>query len=341
MSQNVTISDIAALVSSGELKEAKRQARALIDTADPRHLELVARCAEITETYPRTAVTRLRWLWHQVDAEGRAIIEACAPADGEDRSRPQASDQREQRAPRWNARNRYQTPRDRNPNDEHPSRSPRRRAQIRAQLRKPRPAQRPAREPAVSLRYQESRAGMDDQPQRAERPAGYANDYDKAAVPARRGTACVSCWIERAAADMRHPDDGLCGECRDAGRRGIAPLPNGSRAEAIAARCAYIAANHLPATARVLLRADWHSSPQREQAVIAAWVKAHPIADTTQPADDTAAPLTPCATCTEPRGPRDLRHQQADDGQCAQCRAAAPAETDEDAADARELAAVA
>lgn len=340
MSQNVTISDIAALVSSGELKEAKRQARALIDTADPRHLELIARCAEIAETYPRTAITRLRWLWHQVDADGRAIIEACAPAEGEDRRRPQPD---EQRAPRWNGRNRYQAPRDRNPEDEDESRSPRRRAQIRAQLRKPRPAQNPAREPAVSLRYQETRAGVDDQPQRAERPAGYANDYDKAAVPARRGTACVSCWIERAAADTRQPDDGLCGECRDAGRRGVAPLPNsGSRADAIAARCAYIAANHLPATARVLLRADWHSSTKREQAVIAAWVKAHPIADTAQLADIAPAQLAPCATCTEPRGPRDLRHQQADDGQCAQCRAAAPADTEQEtAAEVRELAAVA
>lgn len=323
MSQNVTISDLAALVNSGAFKEAKRQARALIDTADPRHLELIARCAEIAETHPRTAITRLRWMWHQADADGRAIIAACVPAPGEDRSRPQLD---EQRAPRWNARNRYRAP-----------------STVTVRKGRPRRPQRRDDEPAVSVRYHESRAGVDDQPTRAERPAGYANDYDKAAVPAQRGTACVSCWIERAAADMRPHDDGLCSECRDAGRRGVEPLPNGSsRAEAIAARCAHIAANHLPATARVLLRADWHSSPKREQAVIAAWVAAHPIPDTAKPAHVVAELPAPCATCAEPRRPRDLRRQDSDDGQCAPCRAAAPADTDEEAAaERRELAAVA
>lgn len=323
MSQKVTISDLAALVGAGELKEAKKQASELIDTADPRHLELIARCAEIAETHPRTAITRLRWMWHQADADGRAIIAACVPAPGEDRSRPQSD---EQRGPRWDARNRYQAP-----------------STVTVRQGRQRRPQRRDDEPAVSVRYHESRAGMDDQPQRAERPAGYSNDYDKAAVPAQRGTACLSCWIERAAADIGRHDDGLCAECRDAGRRGVVPLPDGSnRPEAIAARCAHIAANHLPATARVLLRADWHGSPKREQAVIAAWVAAHPIPDTAKPADVVAELSGPCATCAEPRRPRDLRHQDSDDGQCAQCRAAAPADTDEEAAtEPRELAAVA
>jgi hypothetical protein len=331
MSQQVTISDIAARVRAGELLEAKRQARALLDTAEPRHLEVIAQCAAIAETYPRTAVTRLRWMWHQADADARAIIEACAPAPGEDRSRPQPETQL---PPRWNGRTRYQAP-----------------STVTVRQGRPRRPQRRSVEPAVSVRYHETRAGVDDQPHHGERPDGYANDYDRAAVPAQRGTGCLSCWVERAAADLRRPDDGLCSECRDAGRRGIAPLPAGhSHADAIAARCGFIAAHHLPATARHLLRADWQHSQPRDRETIAAWVAAHPITDTptaTDTADEPGARLTKCATCAEPRTPRDLRHQAADDGQCADCRAFAPADTDDvtspaiDASEPRELAAVA
>lgn len=326
MSQTVTISDVAALVAAGELKKAKRQVGALLDTAEPGQLELIAQCADIVQNYPRTAITRLRWMWHRADTGGRAIIEACAPAPGEDRSRPQAD---EQRAPRWNRRNLYQAP------------------STVTTLRRPprRAARRRDTEPAVVTRYHEARAGVDDTPERRERPAGYANDYDKAAVPAQRGTACLSCWVERAATDMRRPDDGLCAECRDAGRRGIAPLPDGhSRADAIAARCAHIAANHRPATARHLLRSDWQHSQPRDRAIIAAWFEAHPIPDTAatraNAATDTPGLLVPCQTCAEQRTPRDLRHQHADDGQCTACRDTAPADATPDT-QPRELAAVA
>lgn len=326
MSPNATIAEIAELVRTGALKEAKAQARTLLDTAEPRHLEIIARCAEITENYPRTALTRLRWMWQHADAHSRAIIAACAPAPGEDRSRPQADTER---APRWTARTRYQAP-----------------STVTVRQGRPRRTRRPVSEPAVSVRYHETRAGIDDQPQRAERPAGYAHDYDKAAIPTQRGTACLSCWTERAAADLAAHDDGLCAECRDAGRRGIAPIPaDGCRAAAIAARCAYIAANHPPATARVLLRADWEHSPQRERLIIAAWVAAHPIRDTAQNADARPEPQRPgpCQTCAEPRTLRDVRHQASDDGQCAQCRDTEPAdETNRDSAPApRVLAAVA
>lgn len=302
MSQQATISDVAQLVRSGEIKQAKQQARALLDSAQPRDLELIAQCADIVQNYPRTAVDRLRWMWQHADAHGRDIIAACAPAPGETYTRP---DDSQVRAPRWTRRNRYQAP----------STVTRR---VRPELRR-RPA-RTARDTAVVIAYDRERAGIDDQPEQTERPDGYVIDYERAALPSLRGAACLSCWIERAAADRnRRPDDGLCAECRDAGRRGIEPLPAGhTRAEAIAARCEFIATTHRPATARTLLRVDWQHATDRDRAVIAAWVHAHPIPDI-QPAES-GPESDPCATCGHQRRPRDTRHVPADDGQCTACR---------------------
>ena len=202
-----------------------------------------------------------------------------------------------------------------------------------AQLRR---AQRKARAEARAVtEYATTRAGIDDAPQRAEQPDGYAVDYERMAInpvardrerPDPRTTAvrdggrpCVAlgCNIEPSRADRAHRD-GLCQECRELGRPGIQVPDNATRAQAIEALCAYIH-QHYP---RALdhLRTEWSRySAQADRDTVAAWVTAN--ATERPAAEQPAAPeLAPCATCGTERVPRDVRWQDVDDGQCANCR---------------------
>jgi hypothetical protein len=152
-------------------------------------------------------------------------------------------------------------------------------------------------------------------------------DYDRAALPPLHGTPCVSCWVERATRDRRAGhDDGLCTECRDRGRPGIPALPQGhARADAIEARCAFIADKYPHAALRVLRRYWQQSSAGHDRDVVAAWVRTHDLTDTqapTTPVAPEAAPveLARCASCAEPRTARDTRHINIEDGLCTPCR---------------------
>lgn len=291
MSHSADISDLATLVKNGKLTEAKRAARTLLDNADPHDLEVIANCAHTLETWPKIGVAKLRHYWQEANAHDRAIIAACVPEPGEQRHRPHLDDGRQ---PRWTRKTRYQAPRD----------------------------NAARQDPAIVTAYQRERAGIDDAPEQTERPAGYALDYDRAALADIQATPCVRCWLERSTTDYAgQQDDGLCGDCRDKGRPGIPALPEGhTRADAINARCAFIA-THFPTAAIKLLRRYWQRcTDPADRATIANWVQQyHPncAAETVPP---TAPEVTACSTCGQERSLRDLRGKAADDGLCTACR---------------------
>ncbi|GAB3289073.1 hypothetical protein [Parasphingorhabdus pacifica] len=327
MSYPGTISDsvlsVAALLRTGDIRAAREQWHETLTSADEHERHVLATCAGILTTCPRTAVKRLREYWRRSDERTQAVIAACAPRPGEQRD--QATEPQPEHAPRWDRRAIEQA-----------------RAQRRAggdvttEIRpEPRRARKRARTEARAVtEYAATRAGVDDAPQRTARPDGYALDYEAAAVypvmsdqdrPDPRTTAvrdggrpCVAlgCNLVPSVADRAHRD-GLCSECRELGRPGIALPTDATRAKGIEALCAYIH-QHYP---RALdhLRAEWHRyGNQTDRDIVAAWV----TANAAQPAGQSAAPELPaCQTCGEDRRPRDLRHLPVDDGQCAGCRA--------------------
>jgi hypothetical protein len=288
------------MVKSGKLREAKRTTAQLLDNVHPSVLALLRECADILSRPTPVARPKLTALWQRSDETGRKIIEACAPARDE-----------------WDHRQVSELPTDHTrPSTPRPrpvttSRgTPASRAELRA-----RRDQRQARKDTAA--YFAQRTEVDDQPRDDDRPDGYALDYDRAAVPALRGTPCVCCWLERSAADQatsRRSDDGLCSECREKGRPGIPELPAGhTRADAITARCALIAAKYHPDTARAILRNEWHrAEAAQDRATIAEWVQAN-AATVDAPAAPVPAQVTPtCGTCGATR--------QIRDGQCVDCR---------------------
>lgn len=259
MTTKATIPDLAHLIKTGDLAEAKRQASTVLANADPHDLQVVGRCAYILETWPKIGVLKLRAYWRNADAHDRAIIATCAPDEDEPpRTRPT-----DDHPPRWTPQNTYQAPRDL------------RHEVMPERVRPPRPRE----ESALVATYERDRAGIDDLPQHPDRPDGYAIDYDRAAVPPLWGTPCVRCWLERSATDQaRHPDDGLCGDCRDRGRPGIPSLPEGhTRADVIQARCAFITATYPHLAVRLLRRYWQQAASDQDRSVIAAWVRRHDI----------------------------------------------------------------
>ncbi len=312
MSQTLCVSDsvfaVAAMVKSGKLREAKRTTAQLLDNVHPSVLALLRECADILSRPNTVARPKLTALWQRSDQTGRKIIEACAPTRDEWDHRQVAE------LPAENP-NRPSTPAPRQVTTRRGT--PANRTELRT-----RRDQRQARKDTAA--YFAQRTEVDDQPRDDDRPDGYALDYDRAAVPALRGTPCVCCWLERSAADQntsRRSDDGLCSECREKARPGIPELPaSHSRADAITARCALIAAKYHPDTARAILRNEWHrAQAAQDRATIAEWVQAN-AATVDAPAAPVPAQATPaCETCGATR--------QVRDGQCVDCRTldAAPA----------------
>lgn len=307
------ISDVARLVRSGQLADAKRLTRKLIDYADPHDLEIIVRCTHVLETWPRIGVLKLRAYWRNANQHDRSIIEACVPENGEQRGHTEPS---AARSPRWTKQNRYQAPRDV-------------RTETRPEARRPASTRRVDRGSSVVEAYLRERAEMPEEAEGEESPVGYQLDYDRAALSPLHGTPCVRCWLERAAYDRRTGhDDGLCTECRDRGRPGITGLPPGhSRSDLIEARCAFITDTY-PHIALRLLRRYWQQAGNdKDRAVVAAWVRDHHTAE--DPALAVPAPRTPastgdgvrCTSCGEPRSSRDTRHLNVDDGLCVDCRA--------------------
>ncbi len=251
------VARLAGLVAQGKFAAARRAAASLIDQADPHTLGLIARCAEALQADRHTATAALDELWLTASEQDAALITACLP--GAD-YRPDLPT--EPVAPAWMRAVRWVPP----------SRVRVRRGPVSA------PARSGDSGVIVSYLAETDSAPGEVRDSGAERPIGYELDYDLAAVHPVRGTPCVGCWIERTRADQRRgQDDGLCGECRDAGHRGIPPLPAGhTRADAVRARCQHIAdtdttgCGGLPA-----LRAEYRRASTADRAVITAWVNDH------------------------------------------------------------------
>lgn len=264
---------VAAMIEAGKVRAARRFTESLLTDTDEATRELLGRCLAALETPDPVRVERLRWLWRHADADGRTLIEACQPRrDARALPRLPAVDAAPTRAPGWTRQTLYRAPRDlgtrRIPAGQRPQ--PKTARQARADDTGEADAYLAERAP---LGEQDARDGID-----AAQPDYDQLDYDRAAVPALRGTPCVWCNVERSSRDQhRRPDDGLCEDCRDTGRPGIPALPAGhTRAEAITARCAHLAAaarddEH----ARRLLRAEWRRAPRAARGVIAGWVGAH------------------------------------------------------------------
>ncbi|UUV32090.1 hypothetical protein NQK81_01195 [Amycolatopsis roodepoortensis] len=320
--------ELTKLVEAGDLPAAKKLGKTLLNKADMRALWLIARIAKLLENRPHGAVDLLRAWWESAPTEAdRAIIAACAPKDGEQRHRPQASNDR---APRWNGRNNYQAPS-----------TVQTRRQDAADLRTRRRARQEAADAAAFRRYKGERGGVADGPQldtredreRAEQVYASGFDYDRAAlhgtdVPFR----CLSCSISRSRYDLNrdrikagHGDDGLCGECRERGYPGIPELANGhSVADAVNARCAFLCAELGAVAARVALQTEWKQAKGRGaiQAAISDYAFTHFPAKDADELPAATAGVAPCTGCPEARTAHDLRAVGEDDGLCAECRAA-------------------
>lgn len=299
-----SIAEVAAMIKNGKNRDAKRLMAQLLDNVKPHVLDLLTECAEILSRPSAVARPELLDLWvrHNTHPEARMIIAACAPAQDE-----------------WDSRQ-LETPevahvqRD-NTHHNSPVHARRSAPASRSDLRGRRAR---ARADQHAAAYTKHRAGVDDQPAYGPRPDAYAIDYDNAALHAMRGLDCVTCWTERTRADhaprVREgdlSDDGLCSECRDKGREGIPSLAHDfTAADAVAARCTYIAARHRPATARTLLNADWHAVGSEAKALIAGWCAANVEMVNAEPV--THEPATVACECGSTTRVRD--------GACADCR---------------------
>ncbi|GAB3686656.1 hypothetical protein GCM10027597_38820 [Saccharopolyspora tripterygii] len=333
MSQSVTIFDsvssVAALLRAGDLDAAREQWDVTLASADEVETAALLECGRILTCYPRTSTVHLRAAWTRAtDPRVRAVIEACAPRPDEQPAHASGSEP-EQEAPRWDRHaieGARATRRTAEPvsTDTDPQRRRDRRQQEQA-----------ARSLTAHLSYTANNpTPTESEPATGGHP-GHAVDYDRMAInpvaqdrerrdPRRtavrgNGRPCVAlgCHVEPSRADESEHSDGLCGECRDAGRPGIQTPDDTTHEQAIEARCAYIW-DHYPA-ALDHLRREWaRCRSEADRATVAAWVKSH-VPD--PPAEPLSAPELPaCATCAAERGPRDLRQQPADDGQCASCR---------------------
>lgn len=310
MTENASFSqcltDVTTAVQRGDITRAKRYAAHLLDQLDDTTHRIVATCVNTIERYPERADIHLRARWKSTTNDThRAVIAAFGTAYMQRDPRPTTPNQRPKPTPA--------------PRDHHTETRPEARRtlteQDRARLRAHDRAE------AQAAAYAD-RAGVDDQPP----PAGvYASglDYDRAAVPALRGTPCVRCWLERTPADHRnHSDDGLCGECRDKGRTGIPDLPaDHTRADAVEARCTFLTTTY--PNARALLLRWWKTyATPADRITITDWVHRHPLPDTPTtaipaPRSDTTADTDPGEQCTRCGYPRA---DNAPDTQCDHCR---------------------
>ncbi len=277
---------IGGLVASGELGAARRDTRNLLDQLADDERDILATVLDTLENYPYPiALQRLRALW-RAQPQHRALITTVVPADDPGIYHPHTpSSDRVERGLRVPRRHRRDTaPRDDRRWTDH--------ARRRTDSTAPEP------ESGAVTEYFADRLGIDDQPEHASPSAGYALDYDRAAIPGLRGTPCVSCWIERPTADQhqpgRHSDDGLCTDCRDADAPAIAELPEAhTRGDWIAARATYIRLHHARAATK-LLRDWWRNADPETRTVLADWVRDHP-----EPAELPAVP-TLAPTITQP-----------------------------------------
>lgn len=249
---------VADLVARGANAEARRRTARIADAADPETRALLGEILGALEKHPTVTLPKLRQLWQVNDDDGRALILACVP-HAERRAEAAQQADRVARAARAERR-------------EYARRAPRD-LTTRQTAPRPRRDQRATEGDAVAGRYFADRVD----PAETDEQADYAAlDYDLAAVPPLRGLPCVAaaCGLERTPRDARRgADDGLCEDCRDRGVTGMAILPaTATRAEAIAARCDYIAATSATTAERdARLRRDDRSLVTRDRFTVAEW----------------------------------------------------------------------
>lgn len=318
-----TISQLTDLVRAGRIREARQVGKSLLSVADARQLWVIRRVADVLESRPRTAAALLKhWQETAPSPEDAAIIAACTPDECEQRRRPQADTGS---APRWNSRNKYQAPSTV-------------RTEQRPELRRRRKSRQEQNDAAAFRRYAAERAGVaegDQIPDRDDRARaeqvyadGLSRDhYEKEAtrtLTSALSLPCVACTVERARYDLHGvaADDGLCAECRDAGRPGIGTLPPGhAMADAVAARYDLMREERGDLGTVQFLKARWPRFTPEVKAAVAAYVERAALSsgktDGTGPAE-----LAPCVSCPDARTARDLRGVAEDDGLCAACRAA-------------------
>ncbi|WP_337832842.1 hypothetical protein [Pseudonocardia sp. TMWB2A] len=257
------LGEIAEMIERGAVRGARARLARLLDTTDPATRLLLVRCVEALEAeHPTTTLARLRREWRQADADGRALVEACAPS-AERRAEKTRDAERTARANRAK-------------DQAHAARKP-------GTMTTRRSAPRGRRDPraadgdTVARRYFADRIdpGADtDEPARDDRL-----DYDLAAVPPMRGLPCVACGVERSATDQRRAvNDGLCQDCREDGTLGIAVQADGATRQAIlTARCDYIAATSTsPAERDARMRRDWRGMTTADKFAVIAWRDAQP-----------------------------------------------------------------
>ncbi|WP_143467019.1 hypothetical protein [Lentzea kentuckyensis] len=329
-----TISELAELVRSGNIRAARKLGRKLLKVAPTRTLWVIARIANELDERPHTALAFINHLLETAPSEeDRAIVAACLPEPGETRRTVERSSQR---APHWNSTNKHEAPRDL-------------KTEQRNELRRKARSRQEQADAAGFARYRVDSAGVadgDQVPDRHDRAAAeqvYASgfDYDRAALYATEVPfACLACGICRGRYDLNgarvqagHGDDMLCGECRAAGCAGLPELVVGhSLADLVTARCSFVWAKHGDVVARALLRSDWRHAPtDAVREIITDYARAYLSAEPPTEARQDVAELSDCVTCGVQREPNDTNAPAADDGQCAACRELA-AELDELAA---------
>ena len=291
---------IATLVGAGKMKAATYAAKSLLATADPAHLAILVKCAEILTDYPhKAALGHLRNGWLRTeDPQARELIAACAAQPNTNQYIPE-SDPRPAPNPHY-----------RRPGKLNVTKRPdlikgqprgKRALKTRQAMSKFDPATATAHEIEQQRRrenwlarrarqavtrdglvygaYAQDRAGVEDDPRRHDDPDAvpYASgnlDYDKNATRPLRGTYCVYCLLERDSASQnthgiradgtrRASDDGLCERCREMQRPGMIELAEGhTLSEAVMTRCQFIADHH-PGQARAyILKEQQRAHPE-------------------------------------------------------------------------------
>ncbi|MBP2371712.1 hypothetical protein [Pseudonocardia parietis] len=248
---------VADLIGQGANREARRRTVRLADAADVSTRALLAEILAALEMPPSDMLDHLRDLWKRSDADGRELVEACAPRQ-ERRAQAATHANRATRAARAERR-------------EYARRAPR---NLVTRQTAPRPSrsQRATDNDTATRRYFAER--LDPTEDTAAQSDYDQLDYDRAAVPPMRGLPCVACGVERSTRDQqRTHDDGLCEDCRDSGTAGV-PIPTATatRAETLIARCDYIAATSASVAERnARLNRDWRSLRTADRFTVSDW----------------------------------------------------------------------
>jgi len=255
---------VADLIAQGATREARRRTVRIADAADVSTRALLGEILAALEMPPSVMVDQLRDLWKRSDADGRELVEACAPRP-ERRAEAATQAERAVRATRAERR-------------EYARRAPRG-LSTRQGAPRQRSSQRTTDNDTAARRYFAERV---DPAEDTDEQSDYDQlDYDRAAVPPMRGLPCVAaaCGVERSTRDQqRTHDDGLCEECRDSGTAGVPILPvTATRADVLIARCDHIAATSASVAERnARLNRDWRSLRTVDRFTVSDWHACQP-----------------------------------------------------------------